>query len=269
MTIYLDMRAGSAELLSHIQPRPSPMQLDSGDFMFVGNGLKGNVLVGGEVKKLGDALQCMQDGRLVTQLRKMLEDYDVLYFVLEARIRQNPKNGYLQQHLRRKNPKSKTGRMHEFWADAMFGAREHVMYEAFMSWLHLSIGFSVGVQVVHTGSNAETGAWISAQHRWYQKDWSEHKSLRVFDTSQRPSLAEPSRAAEVAHALADGSLRQAKRLGSRREVKKFRGPEKCFQVRQFHRGHGQLFNPRHSSDLCFNGGCSQWRYIDIYLNAIF
>lgn len=204
MTIYLDMRAGSAELLSHIQPRPSPMQLDSGDFMFVGNGPKGNVLVGGEVKKLGDALQCMQDGRLVTQLRKMLEDYDVLYFVLEARIRQNPKNGYLQQHLRRKNPKSKTGRMHEFWADAMFGAREHVMYEAFMSWLHLSIGFSVGVQVVHTGSNAETGAWISAQHRWYQKEWSEHKSLRVFDTSQRPSLAEPSRAAEVAHALADG-----------------------------------------------------------------
>lgn len=197
--IYLDPRAGSGDLITEISPRPQLVQLDSGDVMFTGYGPNGQCLIGIEVKKLGDALACMQDGRLLTQMRKMHEDYEYCFLVVEDEFQPDP-NGYLQKRLRKKSP---TGKWSSFWVDALYGNRQRILYIDFMRWL-FSISLIGQMMVWRTSSRHETGELVSGLHGWFQKEWTDHKSLRMFDTSSRPQFIVPSIPAQVAHVLAGG-----------------------------------------------------------------
>jgi ERCC4-type nuclease len=219
MPIYLDPRMGSGDLLPLISPQPVLTLLESGDAMAPGYGPSGAVIWGVEIKKLGDALSCMADGRLVTQLRKMHEDYDYVYFLLEDDIRCDPKTGNLQRRLSKKQA---SGKWSEFWVDAMFGNKQIMQYTTFAQWL-MSVQLQGGARLLRSRDRQETAAWIGALYRTFVKPWDEHKSMKQFDTSSKPSLVKPSVAAEVAHALAPGvgwerAMAAAKHFGSVRAM---------------------------------------------------
>lgn len=201
MTLYLDPRDGSGDLIEYLTPRKAVVltQLNSADVMFAGNGPTGDVLVGIEVKKLGDALQSMQNGRLVKQLGEMIEDYDVRMFLLEGHLRCS-RTGVLQHFVRRQ---TKTGKWEEFWCDAYFGNRQTIMYSHFMTWV-MSLCLGTGTWLLPSTGREETAQMIKAVQAFFDKPFAEHASLKVFDDSQTPGLMVPSVTMKVARDLAEG-----------------------------------------------------------------
>src|SRR5688500_8986774 len=61
---------------------------------------------GMERKRLSDALGCRDDGRLIDQLRFMVERYDIIYILIEDEYRPNPRSGVLEKKLVSKNRRS-------------------------------------------------------------------------------------------------------------------------------------------------------------------
>lgn len=198
--IYIDPRDGSEDLPCYITPKKNVelLQLNSADAMGAGNGPEGTLLWGVEVKKLGDALQALQDGRLVQQLGRMHEDYDWNFFLLEATIRMNKQTGYLQQWA--EDRKSKGG---GYWRDALFGNKEKMMYQHFYSWL-MSVTICAGVFLLQTTSREETGAAIMSIDSQLSKPWEDHSSMKVFDDSHPSRFVVPSITMNVVRNLADG-----------------------------------------------------------------
>lgn len=201
-TLILDPRQGSGDLLSLLPQGTELGQLEAGDVMSDGWGPTGPILWGMEIKKLGDALQCLQDNRLAAgQLPRMHEYYQYVFLLIEGEIRTNDKSGYLQKKVRKPNPKSTS--WSEYWVDVLYGSRERVVGSHFFEWL-ISLQLTGGARLIMSADRATTAAWVTAVHRCLGKPWDSHKSLKVFDDSHPPKFVIPSKAAKVARALADG-----------------------------------------------------------------
>lgn len=183
-------------------------QLDSADVLVIGNGPKNTAYrVGIEIKKVGDVLTCMDDGRFAGvdgQLERMCRDYDSVWLVIEDELRPDPETGILMKRLpetfkrgraavvrgsERSRARTSTLRIPARWVPAQFGGKRTMMYADLMKWL-------IDVQVVslvvygkplyvwRTTTREETARWVIAQYQWWQKKWTEHKALRVFNRSQ-------------------------------------------------------------------------------------
>jgi hypothetical protein len=199
MTVFVDPSTGSVDLAG-LLPRGGfvvtdlflPNSNNRSDVAWFGNG-PGNrsVYIGVERKRLGDALTCMQDGRLVEQLRGMVDQYDYIWVVIEDEVRPAPKTGLLEKllHDRTKN----MSRHYQCnskckWYPAMAGRKRKIMWRDFHHWLGtITHGVTAvsgrPVRTWFTRTPWETADWVWSEYNWWQKSWDEHKSLNVFDES--------------------------------------------------------------------------------------
>lgn len=245
MTILVDPMSGSVDL-HQLLPRGGSVLSDlflSGsnnraDVAWFGNGPDPSrpPFIGVERKRLGDALQCMQDGRLVEQLRGLVSTYDHVWILIEDEIRPGPSTGLLEKLLHeKKKTKRGNGNSHYscnskcHWVPALFGSKRKLMWRDFHHWLStLTYGVTevsgVVVRTWFTRSARETADWLWSEYNWWQKQWREHKSLDVFETShQRPKkgmMLRPPLEARIAKEFDgfgwDRSLAAADRFGSPR-----------------------------------------------------
>lgn len=225
--LFLDPRQGSGDLYPLLPREHTELsRLDDaegrgiGDAMSSGYGPAGPIMWGIEIKRLSDALQCLQDGRLAaSQLPRMHAHFDYVFLLIEEDITINTSNGYLRKRVRKQQ---KGGKWSEFQTDVVYGARQHVMYADFCEWL-VSLSIGGGARLLRSGSREETAAIVTAIWKWFAKPWSEHKSLKVFDDSHPPRFIIPSKAAKVARDLADGvgwekAMSAAEHFGSVRNL---------------------------------------------------
>src|SRR5207247_1571928 len=89
--VRIDPRAGSGNLLVWLQRLGIPSRhewLEFGDAEMVGRGPDGlPVLIGIELKALGDLVTCFIDGRLTGhQLPGLIDRYEVVYLLIEGRM---------------------------------------------------------------------------------------------------------------------------------------------------------------------------------------
>lgn len=154
--------------------------LDAGDACF---GSADGRLIGVEVKKVNDAVQCMYTGRLADeQIPKMRAQYDVCYLLIEGVYRPEPQSGVLQ--LWREFDSSKDVKCGQ-WYDVTTG-RKRLMYSAFESWLTTMANLG-GVSVRNTSSAHVTAALLSSLYSWYQR--TTHASFDSMHYSEGNSAA--------------------------------------------------------------------------------
>ena len=176
--ILVDPRAGSNELVQH-PPLDDPStatleRLESGDAAFDGKGPKGLAWVGVEVKKVPDLLSSISTGRLQDkQIRGMLHDYDERWLLIVGQHRPGV-DGMLQYMKKAKGQPAR-------WARYQGGGRDYLYarLEAFLLTLQ-----HAGVRVMRVATNREAAHWIGCLHSWWQKPWTEHRSLQAHDMSQ-------------------------------------------------------------------------------------
>ncbi len=178
MTLYIDKRAGSKELvnLKYLQPIAELGWMDSADAFFIGNGPKGKVAVGVELKSIPDLLSSMGTGRLqgveTGQAVRMLREYDVCWLLYYGEYRAGPRNRLLQV-------KTKRG-----WKKHQVGKRDVPIgyLEAFLLGL-----VEVGFRVKHVNEFKDAGLWLRILYDWRMKPWDKHKSFQTFNSARQIS----------------------------------------------------------------------------------
>jgi hypothetical protein len=149
-------------------------RLDSGDVAFTGNGPSGHILVGVELKSVFDLISSLDSHRLQgQQLPAMIEfGYDVRWLLIYGNYRSNPTNGNLQIRRRGHNGKVQ-------WTDYMLGKRAcpFGFIEAFLCSPSFT---SLGILSHRVIDIEEAVAWIMVLYRTWQKQWKDHKSMRVL-----------------------------------------------------------------------------------------
>lgn len=168
--VYIDPRIGSGDLLGPLKQLGIPAEhkhLDYGDVQVVGRG-EGDrpVLIGVEIKAIGDLLSCIVDKRFVGgQLGGLLTTYEIAYLLIEGVITVSPARELL---LLKKDGESWK------WKKAPFGERPWT-FEGITSWQH-SVARS-GVRIVQTCDRRATAAWIASLHTNWSKPWEDHRTL--------------------------------------------------------------------------------------------
>lgn len=165
--ILVDDRTGSKEFLNplrHLGAQASIDRLDAADFCFQGNGPDGPVVIGVERKTVSDLIDSMRGNRLSGhQVRLLSSCYDLQFLIVEGQFRPNAESHMLET-------RSKD------WGQWYTGYGKPIHYGEIASYL---IGLDAnGIFVTRTASEFETSAWIVWLYKYYQKEWSEHKSLR-------------------------------------------------------------------------------------------
>lgn len=162
--ILIDSRVGSRELQADIRALGIDAELEDkldSDFQFTGNGEYGPILVGIERKTIADMLQSMRDRRLAGhQIGCMLETYDVSILLIEGYWRRQRGTGLL-----------------EVRNGAWMAARGNHHFNELVSFI-CSLRSIAGVHILRTGDEEESAAWIAAEYRWWQKEWTEHRTGR-------------------------------------------------------------------------------------------
>lgn len=206
--ILIDNRTGSKELVAHFHHNDTQLvRLEFADFAFSGHGQHGSVVIGLERKTIGDMLQCMNDDRFTGhQLPGLVQNYDVVYLLLEGRYRPSPVNGVLQWELGA-----------GYWKDAGHGAAR-LMYATFVQRLN-SLVIPVGVHLWHTADPPETAWVVSALHTWWGRSWDSHKSFRGIHLAapEYVALTPVSRLRKIAYCLPGIGYEKSKEV-----IKKFR-----------------------------------------------
>lgn len=177
----VDTRAGSGPLIPLLQRRGvrdvEPATLLYGDIAIDGNGPEGMpVAVGVEYKKLGDMLQCIDNGRFVGhQLPGMLDCYNVIWLVVEGIWRENPTSGILEV------PRG------PIWSPIRSG-NGHAMASSLVGFL-MTMEQKVGIRVMRTGTQSQTLDWLFHLNRWWtSKAYEEHRAHLALDNSQALAL---------------------------------------------------------------------------------
>lgn len=215
MTLFVDTQHGSGHsgdlgplLRRYLVPSSLVVdqRLDHGDILIIGNGPNGSALrIGIEVKRIGDALTCMEDGRLAGldgQLEGMHRDYDLSWLVIEDELRPDRDSGVLMRRLAsvrlQRSRKGQKGRskMERGSSDgdgrfvpALYGSGRTVTYAAVMKWTtSLQAGsiykYGKPLFVWPTKTPDETAQWIISQYRfWTDKKFEAHKSMQLFNTA--------------------------------------------------------------------------------------
>lgn len=204
-SILVDRRTGSKDLVALLPKGYAELtDLEFGDAVVVGNGPDGPVTEAFERKRLADALACVQSGRFAGhQLIGLRESYDFVWLVIEDEIRSDPRTGILQRRYEARTPR-KRGRgttTEGRWVDALFGAKSTMMWRDFWHWLLSMRRVGQIDDFAFTRNAQETADLVWTVNTWRQKDWSKHKSTKVFNTShelKRGMLFRPPLVAEIA-----------------------------------------------------------------------
>lgn len=165
--IMVDPRAGSGHLLAPIRSlgvEVELVELPFADIAFIGVGPDSRpVPVGIEVKKLGDLLACIGNGRFSGhQLPGLLGDYESVWLLVEGLWRPDA-TGVLETP------------MHGGWRPLQYGNRRW-MYREVDNFL-LTLTLKAGVRVIRTGSSRETAQSLVDLYKWWTvKGWDGHKS---------------------------------------------------------------------------------------------
>lgn len=188
MTIMLDPRSGSGEVLPYFKPYDVPVddtvQLDAGDFAFCGNGPGGDTpLIGFERKVLTDAISSMRTERFMgEQLPKLLAMYPMsITIIVEGIFRAGPQSGAIEVKARGGD-----------WFSVRVGPRS-VMYRELDHWLATieeKLSYETGRQfrVVRTADPAQTAAYVVSRYKWWNdKEWDEHDSYKVIYSPDVPN----------------------------------------------------------------------------------
>lgn len=195
--MVIDRRAGSCDLFPQLQmvrPRIRDLELGDlsyGDIQIVGNGPEGApVLVGVEYKKLGDLVQCIDNGRFVGhQLPGMLECYQDVWLLVEGIWREGRDGGV-------EVPRGQS------WKPILGGQTRGFSASSLYGFL-MTLQIKLAVKVVCTGTLPQTVRWLSALNRWWtDKEWEEHRAHLAFDQSTALSLiSRPSLVRRIAKEL--------------------------------------------------------------------
>ena len=171
--IRLDPRGGSGDLLPLFPPGTAQhARLEYGDAAFVGNGTDDTpILVGIEIKRLNDVLQCIGNGRFIGhQLPGLVNSFNAQYLIVEGAYRRG-RDGELM-----------IPRNHS-WMPVTLG-RRGFLYRDFEGWL-TTIETMSGVRVRRTDGRRETVSTIMDLHHWWtEKEYDRHRGLCQFDNSQ-------------------------------------------------------------------------------------
>lgn len=192
-TLYIDDRVGSKHLvkpLRKVHNAPAVLErLEFGDVLFVGNNKTGPVEVGIELKKVPDLLESIMSGRLMGhQVPGMVRYYDVRYLIVEGVYRASNRDGLV-----------------EVWRGHWMRGLPTMTYSALDRML-ITLEQMAGFHVRRTSNSAETVQAINDLFRWWQKQWSSHKSHLAFDRSHdvppdRNLLKKPTLCEQVANLL--------------------------------------------------------------------
>ena len=171
--VIVDPRAGSGDLEPALRSLGVPVEvstLDFGDVQIVGRGPEDRpVLVGVEIKKLGDFLQSFNDDRFLGhQLPGLRKSYEVAYLLLEG-IWTSDEDGHLLTF--------KAGHI----SDPPWGGPWP--YMALVERLQ-TLENRVGLRLAYTGNRRGTAAWLAATHRWWSKAWNKHESHLVVRSKE-------------------------------------------------------------------------------------
>lgn len=169
--ILVDSAVGSWELQSLIVKQGiacDKTQLTYADACFEGFGPDGLVAIGVERKRIGDILQCIDDGRFTGHQRiGMAKMYRFSFLIIEGYWKPDTGSGVLLEG----HPK-RDGSL--VWSPYRPGGRV-VMYHKLRRYLFsLSLG---GVVVLYSRDLAQTAYDICELYHWFQKQWRDHKSL--------------------------------------------------------------------------------------------
>lgn len=184
--ILIDNRAGSSDLISYppLNVHGELCRLSAGDISITGNGPRGPVRIGVEVKSITDLISSFSNGRLQdTQIPGMQKEYDVLWLLYYGVYRPSPVDGSLEIL------RGKRG-----WQGYQIGARA-VPYGYVESFLLTLTAVGVHVKrVQHLRKDealAECAEWIGVLARWWSKPWTKHRGMHAFDFSGAMSLGMP------------------------------------------------------------------------------
>jgi ERCC4-type nuclease len=151
-------------------------RLDYGDAAFCGNGPRGPVAVGFEIKRVHDALQCMQDGRFAgRQLPGLVNTYDYTWLVLEGRFKPDFVSGLLLvDGVRRR--------------ELALGSRRF-MYRDLDNWV-TTMEICAGIKCRRTADRQETARFLADCYGWWTKDFHDHHAhLALHQDQGRPDAA--------------------------------------------------------------------------------
>lgn len=188
----IDTRAGSSDLIAPLRLRGVTVEeamLPSGDVEIVGRGPEERpVLVGIEVKKIPDLLQCIRNGRFADQLRAMRQSYEVRWLLVEGRW---------QGFGHREDMAVRRG---ERWHTVP----SHISYQEVASWT-LTMANRAGLLIWRTESEEETVAWLRAHELWWTaKEYRDHRAVMDFyipPIEAGDAFAEPTLVRKVANVL--------------------------------------------------------------------
>jgi ERCC4-type nuclease len=169
----------SIELQPLIESRGVKTKVDKlkfGDYCWEGNGPHGMVLIGVERKRIRDLLSCIRTGHLHgLQTAGMHDTYDECYLLVEGIVRSNPDDGLLEEGTR------------NGWRQVMLG------HQAFMwEWMDhflITTELQTRFRVWRTGTQEESATQLASLFRYWQKEWGDHKSARVFYRRPDPVVA--------------------------------------------------------------------------------
>lgn len=148
--------------------------LEYGDLCWIGSTASGPAPIGLELKTVRDLLQSMRSGRLAGhQLPGMLAQYSHSYLLIEGSWRANSRTGVLEEPCRGGWRELKLGVSRFLAADV----------EAFLT----SIDTLTPVRIRRSRNRSETLRIIHGLYSWWQKNWDEHSSLKVFYEPGEPS----------------------------------------------------------------------------------
>lgn len=187
MSLVLDPRAGSGDLADPLRALVpvEVRQLEFGDVEIVGRGPEERpVLVGYELKKVGDFLQCVRDERFVGhQLPGLRKAYEISYLVLEGMWVCGP-NGQLMILKRdKKQP-------HRYEVDEPpFGEWNYLTLRKHVTTLEMK----TGLRVAYTADRRSTVGFLAAEYQWWRAKYEGHQShlaLRQKDLESENSMVE-------------------------------------------------------------------------------
>lgn len=172
--IFVDRRQGSGEYLDKIRRAGSVADIGTlvaGDFAIPGFGPgRDSATVGVELKKLGDLMTCIREGRFVgEQVPKLVNTYDAVILVVEGEYRRGQ---YGAIEVRR-------GRD---WVTPSW--MRFISHDGLKDWLNTK-RWKMGLQVEETQHEAATVALLRDVERWWEDGWDSHKSEKTMDTSGR------------------------------------------------------------------------------------
>lgn len=168
MSILIDSRVGSKELLLHIQRLKVEAQLTSlpyGDACFDGNGPNGPMCIGIERKALADMLHCIDDARYAAYQRPgMAKLYNYNILIIEGVWKPDFGTSYLMELV---------GQL--TWRPFRYRSRMVPYSKLFRYMLSLQLA---GTNVIITRDLEHTAFNIVEIYQYFQKKWDNHTALR-------------------------------------------------------------------------------------------